>query len=264
MPSDPVVTKLDHVFVPVADPSPHFELFSRDLGLPVAWPVTDKGAFTSAAVCVGNANIEWITANGTSAFSPFLEPTEPLCVRGLAFEPRDGDRMADDLSARGLEHSDAAPHEDVGGSWTNVFLAGMAPRSAMIFLCEYHGKTREERREVLEEFANGDGGPLGIRRLAEVTLGVLDVGAALEAWSRLLAPAEADRHGAFRLDDGPAIRIKESPIEGVAGLWLEVASLDRAREALLERDLLGPTRASGVGLDYARTGGLDVWLAEPR
>ena len=264
MAPEPLVTKLDHIFVPVADPSPHFELFSRDLGLPVAWPVTDKGAFTSAAVCVGNANIEWITANGPSGFSSFLEPTEPLCVRGLAFEPRDGERIAEELSARGLEHSGAVPHEDAGGSWTNVFLAGMAPRSAMIFLCENHGVTREERRLVREEFAQGDGGALGVRRLAEVTLGVLDVDAAIETWGRFLAPAELDRYGAFRFDDGPAIRIKESPIEGVAGMWLEVESLDRAREALHRMDLLGPTRASGVGLDYAKTGGLDVWLTEPR
>ncbi|MGH2784743.1 MAG: VOC family protein [Actinomycetota bacterium] len=264
MPPDAVVAKLDHVFVPVADPTSHFALFSGDLGLPVAWPVTNKGAFTSAAVCVGNANLEWITANGPSDFSPFLEPTEPLCVRGLAFEPRDGERMADELDARGLEHSDAVPHDDEGGAWTNVFLAGMAPRPAMIFLCEYRGKTREERRAVREEFAKGDGGPLGVRRLAEVTLGVLDVPTAMDAWGRLLAPAEPDRHGAFRLGDGPAIRIKNSPIEGVAGLWLEVGSLARARDALSGMDMLGPMRASGIGLDYAKTGGLDVWLTEPR
>lgn len=261
---DALVSQLDHVFVPVADPTPHVELFTRELGLPVAWPVTNKGGFTSAAVCVGNANIEWIAAEGTSNFSPFLEPTEPLCVRGLAFEPGDGDRMADELSARGFEHSGPVPHDDAGGSWTNVFLAGMAPRSAMIFLCEYRGETREERRAVREEFARGDGGPLGVRRLAEVTLGVLDVPAALQAWSRLLSPAEPDRHGAFRLGTGPRIRIKESPIEGVAGMWLEVDSLEKAHDALRKLDMLGPMRASGMGLDYARTGGLDVWLTEPR
>ena len=262
--AEPLVSQLDHVFVPVADPAPHLELFSKTLGLPVAWPVTNKGDFTSAAVCVGNANLEWITANGPSGFAPFLEPAEPLCVRGVAFEPHDGDRMTDELSARGFDHSGAVPHDDEGGSWTNVFLAGMMPRSALVFLCQYHGKTREERRAVREGFAAGDGGPLGVRRLAEVTLGVLDVPAAIEAWNRLLAPAEPDRHGAFRVGDGPAIRIKESPIEGVAGLWLEVASLDRARQALRRLDMLGPMRASGMGLDYAKTGGLDVWLTEPR
>ena len=259
---EPIVARVDHVFVPVADPAPHLELFSGELGLPVAWPVTNKGSFTSAAVCVGNANIEWITAHDSTA--PFLEPTEPLCVRGVAFEPHDGERMVDELSARGFDHSGAVPHDDAGGSWTNVFLPGMMPRSALIFLCDYRGETREQRRAVREEFASGGGGPLGVRRLAEVTLGVLDVPAAMDAWSRLLAPAEPERQGAFRLGDGPAIRIKESPMEGVAGLWLEVASLDKARDALRKLDLLGPMRASGMGLDYAKTGGLDVWLTEPR
>jgi hypothetical protein len=47
-------------------------------------------------------------------------------------------------------------------------------------------------------------------------------------------------------------------------VWLEVVSLAAARDALRERDLLGPMRASGIGLNYARTGGLDVWLTEKR
>lgn len=262
--TDPLVRRLDHVFIPVADPTPHFSLFSEDLGLPVAWPVTDKGAFTSAAVCAGNVNIEFISANGPSAFSPFLDPTEPLSVRGLAFEPHDGDRMTGDLDARALGHSGALAHDGEGGSWTNVFLSEMAPFSAMVFLCAYRGETLEERRAVREEFARGDGGILGVRRMAEVTLGVLDLDAAMARWRRFLSPAAPDDHGAFTLTDGAVIRVRRSPIDGVAALWLEVASLARARDALRARDLLGPMRASGIGLDYARTGGLDLWLTEGR
>ncbi|MFY9588323.1 MAG: VOC family protein [Actinomycetota bacterium] len=262
--TEPLVLQLDHVFIPVADPAPLFDLFSNDLGLPVAWPVMDKGAFTSAAVCAGTANIEFISANAASPFSPFLEPTEPLCVRGLAFEPIDGERMADDLGARGLAHSDPLPHDDAGGSWTNVFLTGMAPFSAMVFLCEYRGATREERRAVRETFAAGDGGALGVRGVAEVTLGVLDIDTALDAWTRFLSPVQPDDHGAFHLGNGPIVRVRHSPIDGVAAVWLEVASLARARDALRERDLLGPMRASGVGLNYAKNGGLDVWLTEKR
>jgi hypothetical protein len=260
----PLVRQLDHVFVPVADPAPLFNVFSDTLGLPVAWPVTNKGAFTSAGVCAGNANIEFISANSPSPFSPFLEPTEPLCVRGLAFEPSDGERMAGELGARGLAHSDPLPHDDAGGSWTNVFLLETAPVSTMVFLCEYRGATREERRAVRAAFPDSRGGPLGVRRIAEITLGVLDLDTAMDAWTRFLAPAAADDHGAFHLGDGPIIRLRRSPLDGVAAVWLEVASLADARDALRARDLLGPMRASGIGLNYAKTGGLDVWLTEKR
>jgi catechol 2,3-dioxygenase-like lactoylglutathione lyase family enzyme len=262
--TEPLVRQLDHVFAPVRDPAPLFDLFSNVLGLPVAWPVTDKGDFTSAAVCLGNANLEFISANAASALSPFLEPTEPMTVRGLAFEPADGSRMASQLDERGFTHSGPVPHSDAGGSWTNVFLSGLAPHAAMVFLCDYLGDTLAERRAVREEFRAGDGGVLGVRRLGEVTLGVLDVDGAMENWTRFLAPARADDHGAFHVGSGPVVRLKASPIDGVAGLWLEVASLAAARDALRERDLLGPMRGSGIGMDYTRTGGLDVWLSEGR
>ena len=262
--TDPLVRRLDHVFIPVADPAPHLALFSEELGLPVAWPVTDKGAFRSAGVCAGNANIEFISPTAPSPFTPFLEPTEPLSVRGLAFEPHDGERMTRDLDARAFVHSGAIGHEGEGGSWTNVFLAEMSPVSAMVFLCEYRGETLQERRAVREEFARGDGGVVGVRRVAEVTLGVLNLDTAMDAWRRFLSPVEPDDHGAFALGDGAIVRVRRSPIDGVAALWLEVASLSRARDQLRARDLLGPMRSSGIGLNYARTGGLDLWLTEKR
>jgi catechol 2,3-dioxygenase-like lactoylglutathione lyase family enzyme len=264
--TEPLIRKLDHVFVPVRDPAPPFALFTETLGLPVAWPVTNKGPFTSAAVCAGNANIEFITSTAPSSFSSFLEPTEPLTVRGLAFEPADGERMEDMLEERRLPNTGAQPFARADGElmWTNVFLDGMLADAAVVFLCDYHGATAEDRAAVRGSFGASGGGVLGVRRVAEVTLGVRNLDDANEKWRRFLAPTEPDTHGAFHVGDGPTIRLKASPIEGVAGLWLEVESLAKARDTLRERDLLGPMRASGIGLDYARNGGLDVWLTEPR
>jgi hypothetical protein len=260
--TEPLVRQLDHVIVPVADPRPLFDLFATELGLPVAWPVMDKGLFTSGAVCAGNANIEFLT--GPPSVSSFFEPTEPLAFREVAFEPRDAARMIEMLDERALPHSKPLPYADIGGEWTNVFVSPIPPESVLVFLCHYHGATAEERRSVRRAFHNGDGGPLGVKRAAEVTLGVADLDSAMDAWTRFLAPAEPDAHGAFHVGDGPAIRLRRSPIDGVAAVWLEVVSLAAARDALRERDLLGPMRASGIGLNYARTGGLDVWLTEKR
>lgn len=260
------MTKLDHVFVPVADPAPLFELFTGTLGLPVAWPVHDYGSFRSAGACFGNANIEFVA--GDPAGFPYFAPTEPLTVRGIAFEPASAG-VAAMLDERKLRHADPFSFEGHGHAhdgllWTNVFLAGMLGRAAVAFTCEYHEEESLRGRAAHQAMEACGGGVLGVRRLSEVTLGVTDLDRSLARWKSFLAPAEADGHGAFRPGDGPAIRLKPSPIEGVAGLWVEVESLGRARDALHELDLLGPTRASGVGLDYARTGGLDVWLAEHR
>jgi len=262
---DAAVTKVDHVFVPVPDPAPLFELFTGPLGLPVAWPIHDYGLFRSGGVCLGNANIEFVS--GDLELFPFFAPTEPLTVRGIAFEPAAA--AVQRLDERGLPHTDPFPFEGRGHShdgqlWTNVFLENMLGLAAIAFTCEWHAEESlrgDGARAALSAMA---GGPLGVTRLAEVTLGFVDHDAAMDRWSRLLAPAEPDRHGAFRIGDGPAIRIKPAPLEGVAGIWLEVESLERARAALSSMDMLGPMRASGIGLDYARTGGLDVWLTEPR
>ena len=266
MPVEPIVAKVDHVFVPVADPAPLFELFTGPLGLPVAWPLHDYGPFRSAGVCFGNTNIEFVA--GDPKVMPFFSPTEPLTVRGIAFEPASPD-LAAALDERGLRHTDPFPFEGGGHShsgllWTNVFLSGMVGLAAVAFTCEWHAEESLRGEPAKKALTGMAGGPLGIRRLSEVTLGFVDHDKAMDRWSRFLAPTEPDRHGAFRLGNGPAIRLKESPIEGVAGLWGEVESLARAREALSSMDMLGPTRASGIGLDYAKTGGLDVWLTEPR
>jgi hypothetical protein len=262
--TEPLVRKVDHVFVPVRDPTPLFELFTQTLGLPVAWPVTDKGSFTSGAVCVGNANIEFIA--GDTAFSPFFEPSEPLTVRGIAFEPADRERMVASLDERRLANSGPLPFADPDGvpMWTNVFVSEMVADATLVFLCDYHGETAKQRDAVRRSFRASSGGALGVRGVSEITLGVRDLDETQDRWRRFLAPAEPDPHGAFHVGDGPVIRLKPSPIDGVAGLWLEVESLPNARDALRERDLLGPMRASGIGLNYAHNGGLDVWLTEAR
>jgi len=260
--TQPLVHKLDHVFVPVKDPEPLFALFTGTLGMPVAWPVTDRGLYRSGAFCAGNANIEFITAPG--AFPPFSEPTEPLTFRGIALEPADGDAAAM-LDQRGLAHGEPATWTDDSGApfVTNIFLADLVSDAAMVFLSRYEGATRRARRRTVDEFTAGDN-PMGVHRVAEVTIGVRDLDRTMDRWMRLLDPHAPDDHGAFLVGNGPTIRFRRSPIDGVAGVWLEVGSLEQARDALRERDMLGPMRASGIGLDYARTGGLDVWLTEKR
>jgi len=239
----------------------------RSLGLPSAWPVTQRGAFRSGAVCLGNANLEFIHADGSL---PFLVTAEPLLVRGIAFEPAISDGWDSALAERGLPFVGPIPSEGEsihGGRrllYTNTMVPGLVDDATATFLCHYHSEEAIRGDAAVAALEATGGGPIGVRGVAEVTVGLRPGVEAHEMWKRFLAPVVPDKHGAFRFDAGPALRIKESPIDGVAGLWLEVASLAEARDALRERELLGPMRASGIGLNYARTGGLDVWLTEPR
>lgn len=267
--TEPLVAKVDHVFVPVVGPKPLFRLFTETLGLPVAWPIHDYGMFASGGACLGNMNIEFV--RGDPAVIEYFTPTEPLTVRGIAFEPAEPaepDGWEDALAARDLRHVGPLPYEGTGHRgehghlWTNVFVGGMIGRAAVAFLCHYTSDEALRGDAAREALAACGGGLLGVREVAEVQIGISDMEKAEPRWRRLLDPVKPDRYGLFRMPDGPSIRLRRSPIDGVSGIVLEVASLDAAREALRERDLLGPMRRSGVGLDYARTGGLDIWLTQ--
>jgi len=263
----PLVRKVDHILVPVADPQPLHDLFTRTLGLPAAWPVMQRGSYFSGAVCFGNANLEFIRGDGTL---PFLTAVEPLVARAIAFEPVASSGWADELTARGLPS--VGPMRGEGESihgghrllYENTFVLGMIDDETGTFLCYYHSEEAMRGDAATAALREAGGGVIGALGLAEITIGLSDMEAGMERWKRFLAPIEPDAHGAFHFSEGPAVRLKESPIDGVAGLWVEVASLAAARDALRERELLGPMRASGIGLNYARNGGLDVWLTEAR
>ena len=265
--TEPLVRKIDHVFVPVADPHPLHALFTETLGLPAAWPVMRRGTFTSGAVCLGNANMEFIQADPAV---PFLTTVEPLLVRGIAFEPAIGDAWDEALTERDLPFvgPTSAEGESIHGGrrllYTNTMVPGLVDDATATFLCHYHSEEAVRGEAAEAALRDAAGGVIGVRGVAEVTVGLRPGVGAHAMWERFLAPVSADDHGAYRFDSGPALRIKESPIDGVAGVWLEVGSLAAARDALRARKLLGPMRASGIGLNYARTGGLDVWLTEPR
>jgi hypothetical protein len=263
--TDPLVRKVDHVFVPIANPTPLFTGFTETLGLPTAWADHDYGAIRSSGVCLGNANLEFVRS--APDVMPALGATEPLTIRGIAFEAADPGAAIAELDARGIAHSPPIPSAGEDGGqplWTNILLGEMPPAVALAFFCEYHANVSVRGEPAMEALHACNGGMLGVKGVAEIQIGVTNLDAATAAWGRLLAPAETDRYGRFLLAEGPAIRLRRSPIDGVQGLVVEVDSVGRARDALKERDLLGPMRRTGVGIDYAHTGGLDIWLAEAR
>ena len=263
---EPLVRRVDHVFVPVEEPEPLFSVFSEALALPVSWPVHDYGIFRSGGVTLGNCNLELVA--GSRDVNPFFEAALPATVRGIAFEPVAGADWSAALDERDLRHTDAYPYEGKGCRgheghlWTTMFLSGMVEQAAVAMLCDYHVDECLRGPAAADAMARSGGGSIGAERLEEITIGVQDYEKAERRWARLLDPEPAAEPGLWRLEGGPAIRLRESPIDGVAGLTVKVRSLKAAREALLARKLLGPVRRHGIGLHAAKTLGLDVWLVE--
>lgn len=263
---EPLVRHVDHVFVPVEDPEPLFSVFAETLGLPVSWPVHDYGLFRSGGVTLGNCNLELVS--GSAEVNPYFETALPATVRGIAFEPAPGSDWGSALDERKLAHGEAEAYEGKGCHgheghlWTTMFVGGMVEKAAVAFLCAYAVDECLRGEHASEALARAGGGVIGVERLEEITIGTQDYKKSERRWRRFLEPNAAAEAGLWRLGDGPAIRLRESPIDGVAGLTVKVRSLADARRALLERKMLGPVRRHGMGLHYAKTHGLDVWLVE--
>lgn len=262
---EPVVRRVDHVVVPVEDPDSLYALFTDTLGLPGLWPVVDLGPFRSGAVALGNAWLE-IVADG-QAISKHFEPRLPAAIRGIALEATTGSEPACAmLDARGLGHAGPEtligrrPNGSTGPLVTTVVVDGLVADAAAVYLCELGLPLPAAAVQAVSERAGG--GALGVIGVEEVQIGVGDSTATIALWQRLLDPIAAEKPGVWRIGDGPAVRVKQAPINGVAGLTVRVRSLDAARTALRERSLLGPVRRHGCGVHYAATHGLDVWLVE--
>jgi hypothetical protein len=101
---EPVVEGIDHVYVPMTDATAAFAALTEDLGLPVLWPFTSFGSFSSGGVSLGNIKLEVIDDNPDV---PWSRAQLPPRVQGIALRPaRDVDEgYLTELEARRLPHS---------------------------------------------------------------------------------------------------------------------------------------------------------------
>ena len=64
-----LVDGVDHVYVPMADASAAFAVLADQLALPVLWPFTSFGTFSSGGVSVGSIKLEVIEPGATAPWS---------------------------------------------------------------------------------------------------------------------------------------------------------------------------------------------------
>jgi catechol 2,3-dioxygenase-like lactoylglutathione lyase family enzyme len=264
------IRQIDHIMIRTGDPRDLYAFFAETLQLPVAWPMTSpRAGVVTGGIGFGNVNVEAIQFPGQIDSRPRL--------LGVAFEPSALDESLVELNRRGLSSGERRPLVATGpdGSkrtlWTNVTLRQFsdsdspADATIHIFLSEYsptYVNVHERRARLRAQLVNSGGGPLGVVDVKEVIIGAVDVEMARRLWQRLLDPTPSATSNTWQIGTGPAVRLVPATENRVQALLIHVASLERAKAFLREKQLLGVGTAGQVTIDPSKIGGLDLRLVE--
>jgi hypothetical protein len=219
---------VDHVYVPMTDAAGAFEVLTAGLGLPVLWPLTSFGSFSSGGMSLGSIKLEVIESNDVTPWSLAQVPAE---IQGIAFRPSGSvdDTYLAELDRRGIPHTAPETFERDGRpGWTNVYVTDLVSDRAGGFVCDYHlpeSKDVERRRRLL---ADCSGGRLGVLDAAQLVIASPNPQAAGQRWQRLLGAPERGDDLRWRLPPGPTLRVVEGDVECVDHLDLAVRSADEA------------------------------------
>ena len=266
----PVVQHIDHIMIRAHEPHDLYAFFVDTLRLPVAWPLAERGGVTSGGVGFGNVNVEAIKFPSQRA-----EP-RPTHLVGFAFKPVALAESLAELRRRGIAYGEPRPFVSTGPDgtkttfFTNVTLSQFSdadrPAAATlhVFLSEYNPTyvdVEQRRARLRRELADRAGGPLGVLGVEEIVVGTTDLDAANRQYEKLLEPTTRVS-GAWRIGDGPAIRLIRAEENLVQRLVVGVASLDRARAFLEERELLGAASGTQLAIAPSKIHNVSIVLRE--
>jgi hypothetical protein len=263
------IRQIDHIMIRTGDPRELYAFFAETLRLPTAWPMTSpRAGVMTGGVGFGNVNVEAIQVPGQTDPRPRLV--------GFAFEPAALDETLIELNRRGLTSGERRPLVATGpdGSkrtlWTNVTLRQFsdsddpADATIHIFLSEYNPayvNVNERRARLRAQLVNSGGGPLGVVDVKEVIVGAVDVEVARQLWQKLFDPTPSTSK-TWQIGSGPAVRLVPANENRLQALLIRVASLERAKAFLRDRQLLGADVAGQVRIDPSKVGGLDLRLVD--
>jgi PKD repeat protein len=258
------IKQVDHLVVQLPGPERVFNLFSGDLGLPVAWPMVNYGEFSSGGVTFGNVNMELL--NGSEEMRQQGLIPDGNGIVGVAFQPSGPlGSTVKTLDVYQVPHGPIEPfNETENGTtstlWNNLELSNMMPGS-MIFYCEYTFNQTGFRHEMEQSLAAANGGALGITRMKEITVEYADQ-SVLEKWQRLLpgVPGESPewRDGG----EGVTVHLVKSGRNAISSITVQVKSLERAKTVLEEKGLLGAVSEGKISINPDTISGLQVYVTE--
>jgi catechol 2,3-dioxygenase-like lactoylglutathione lyase family enzyme len=266
--ASPPIRQIDHIMIRTGTPRDLYAFFTDTLELPVAWPITNpRTGVVTGGVGFGNVNVEAIQFPGQTDSRPRLV--------GFAFEPSGLEESLSELNRRGITFGERRPATAVApdGSnntlWTNVtllqFSDAESPANATlhIFLSEYspsYVNVEERRSRLRKQLFEQRGGPLGVVDVKEVVIGAADLARARSLWQRLLDPSRSATSDTWHVGNGPAIRLVSATQDMIQTMVIRVASLDRAKAFLRDKQLLGAESDEQAAIDPSKVGGLDIRL----
>jgi hypothetical protein len=229
-----LVDGVDHVYIPMADASSAFAVLTEQLGLPMLWPFTSFGVFSSGGVSVGSIKLEIIESN---AVTPWSTAEDPPQIQGIAFRPASpiDDVYLAEVDARSIPRTAPSRFEREGKpAWTNVYFSDFVSATAGAFVCDYNvpeSRDIARRQRVLDDCS---GGRLGVLDAVELVISTRDTRAAHGRWQRLFDPLEPVRPLTWSPVIGPAITLVEGDDERVDHLALAVRSTEVAHQVWRE------------------------------
>ena len=209
----PVVRASHAVFsvVSAAEAQKLQNAFTRDLGLPAAWPVGKNGSETSGGVFLGNFVLE-------IAVWPQVEPLQLL---GVALESRDADSAYKELKERGFR---VRPNGDEKGYQQTAGISEFAGEGLGLFLCKYDRAWIEPRLAAARKaFMASKGGVAGVTGVVAIEISMPP--ARRESLGKLLAPADM---GSW---DPPIVFVEGQRFQ-IRSIKVKVRDVEKAKSAI--------------------------------
>lgn len=294
----PLVQRVDHLIVRVADPNPLFKLLTQRLQLPEAWPVSTNPIFSSGGIFLGNLNLD------IRRLRQDAPPSDRARLYGLGFELLPFEHSLPALDERGIAHTPPMPFfqvDDQGWqvtTWTSVFLGGLLGESTtgrMFFsLSQRAPKETWEKGSLPSAARRPYGLPyiyqrvfprglvyaieynpawrskhirqvnahtgLDVRGVYEITIGTRNMTTARACWKALLAGYPEVESNVWRLPGNLHIHLVPHIHNELLSMIWQVASLNRSAQFLHRQGLLGKEDSTGLTIDSNQLQGLSIRL----
>jgi hypothetical protein len=251
--------------VRVPEPGPVYQVFTKELGLPVAWPLVDYGPFKSGGVSFGNVNMEVLSCPEAMREGSMIPAGTGIV--GIAFQPSGPlESTVSVLDAGTVPHGPVLPFSVVENRtpvtlWKNLEITGIMPGS-LVFYCEYTFRDQAGFRHQMEQMlAAANGGAPGITGLKEITIEYADPSVP-EKWQQILPEAAGGGAGQLNGGNGVIIHLKKSDRNRISSITLKIPSLEQAKAVLVEKGLMGAESGAKVSMNPDALNGLMVYLAE--
>ena len=261
----PIVRQVDRILIDSSHPNELFELFSKELQLPEAWPLTTNQGYVTGGVSAGNVNLEfyrYAQPKGAPA-----RKTKTARYSALALEPYPIADALRELKVSGIPYgapepfTSTLPNGKQGVQWTTVPLPSYSRPGLSIFLYEYSPaflKVEVRRKQLGNRLTLNNGGPLGILSVREIVIAAENFERDKAAWQSLLGSPNSA--GSWSVGAGPAIRLVKGTEDRIQAITFAVKSLAIAKEFLKINNLRGSSSNREIFLNSLPIQGLKIRL----